>query len=70
SKEIEQVRAELGKDIEQRRAELSKEIEQVRADLTQEIARSKQDILRWTIGLLFAQLITILAALIGVNFMA
>ncbi len=55
--------------IEEVRADLSKEIEQVRADLSKEIAHCKHDILRWTVGLLFAQLITILAALIGINFM-
>ncbi|MDZ7759006.1 MAG: hypothetical protein U5L00_01950 [Desulfovermiculus sp.] len=40
-----------------------------KADLSQEIGRSKHDILRWTTGLLFAQLITILAALLGVTFL-
>ncbi|MFW6143133.1 MAG: hypothetical protein ACOC39_02755 [Desulfovermiculus sp.] len=64
-KEIEQTRLR----IEEVRADLSKEIEHVRSDLTQEIARCKHDILRWTVGLLFAQLITILATLIGINFM-
>ena len=64
-KEIEQTRLR----IEEVRADLSKEIEQVRADLSKEIAHCKHDILRWTVGLLFAQLITILAALIGINFM-
>lgn len=66
---IEEVRADLSKEIEHVRSDLSKEIEHVRSDLTQEIARCKHDILRWTVGLLFAQLITILAALIGINFM-
>ncbi|MGM0540018.1 MAG: coiled-coil domain-containing protein [Thermodesulfobacteriota bacterium] len=76
SKEIAQVRADLSKEIEQTRADLRKEIEQVRlrieevrTELGQDIAKSKHDILRWTVGLLFAQLITILAALIGLNFM-
>lgn len=75
-KEIEQIKADLSKEIEQVRADLSKEIEhvrlrieEVRSDLGQEIAKTKHDILRWTVGLLFAQLITILAALIGLNFM-
>ena len=66
---IEEVRAELGKEIEQVRADLGKEIEQVRADLSKEIAQSKHDILRWTTGLLFTQLVAILAALIGISVM-
>ena len=59
-KEIEQVRADLSKEIEQTRLR----IEEVRTDLSKEIAQSKHDILRWTTGLIFTQLVFILAALI------
>ncbi len=72
SKEIEQVRADLSKEIEQNRlrieevrSELIKEIEQVRSDLIREIALGNQKVLRWTTGLMFAQLVAILAAFIG-----
>ena len=71
-KEIEQVRADLSKEIEQNRlrieevrSELIKEIEQVRSDLIREIALGNQKVLRWTTGLMFAQLVAILAAFIG-----
>jgi gas vesicle protein len=72
SKEIEKVRADLSKEIEQNRlrieevrSELIKEIEQVRSDLTREIALGNQKVLRWTTGLMFAQLAAILAAFIS-----
>ncbi|MFO7803159.1 MAG: hypothetical protein R6V55_12775 [Desulfovermiculus sp.] len=75
-KEIEQVRADLSKDIEQTRlrieevrSELIKEIEHLRSDLTREIALGNQKLLRWTTGLMFAQLAAILAALIGIYLM-
>ena len=55
----------LQKEIEQ----TSLRIEEVRADLSKEIAQSKHDILRWTTGLLFTQLVAILAALIGISVM-
>ena len=61
-KEIEQIRLR----IEEVRSELGKEIEQVRADLTKEIALGNQKVLRWTTALMFAQLVAIFAALIGV----
>ncbi|MFP4428899.1 MAG: hypothetical protein ACLFPB_06220, partial [Desulfovermiculus sp.] len=66
-KEIEQVRAELSKEIEQSRADLSRDIERLRADLTREIALGNQKVLRWTTGLMFAQLAAILAALISMH---
>ena len=62
---VEEVRAELGKEIEHVRADLSRDIERLRADLTREIALGNQKVLRWTTGLMFAQLAAILAALIG-----
>ena len=68
-KEIEQVRADLIKEIEQVRTETAKDIAQLRNDLTAEIALGNQKVLRWTTGLLFAQLLTILAALLGLNFL-
>lgn len=68
-KEIEHVRAELSKEIEQVRADLSRDIEHLRADLTREIALGNQKVLRWTTGLMFAQLAAILAALIGMYLM-
>ena len=71
-KEIEQVRANLSKEIEQVRADLSKDIEQVRlrieevrADLSKQIATGNIKMLFWTAGLLFAQLITIVAVILG-----
>jgi Zn-dependent M32 family carboxypeptidase len=66
-KEIEQVRANLSKDIEQVRADLSKEIEQVRADLSRQIAAGNVKMLFWTAGLLFAQMVTIVAVILGVT---
>jgi Zn-dependent M32 family carboxypeptidase len=73
-KEIEQVRADLSKDIEQLRADLSKDIEQVRlrieevrADLSRQIAAGNVKMLFWTAGLLFAQMVTIVAVILGVT---
>ena len=60
-KEIEQVRANLSKDIEQVRLR----IEEVRADLSKQIATGNIKMLFWTAGLLFAQLITIVAVILG-----
>ncbi len=75
-KEIEQVRSDLTKQIEQVRSDLTKDIEQVRlrieevrADLTKEIHHGNQKNLRWTTGLMFAQLVTIIAVVIGVGLM-
>ena len=63
-KEIKTVELTLRKEIEQLRAELretelhlQKEIEQVRAD----IARSKNDLLKWLVPLMFAQVAAIAA---------
>jgi len=75
SKEIEQVRADLSKDIEQVRlrieevrADLSRQkIEQVRADLSRQIAAGNVKMLFWTAGLLFAQMVTIVAVILGVT---
>lgn len=71
-KEIEQVRADLSRDIEQVRADLSKEIgqvrlriEEVRADLSKQIAAGNVKMLFWTAGLLCAQMITIVAVILG-----
>lgn len=69
SKEVEQVRADLGRDIEKLRAETHQNIEQLRSDLTREITQGNNKVLRWTTGLMFAQLAAIFAALIGVYLM-
>ena len=66
---IEEVRSELIQEIERVRTETAKDIAQLRNDLTAEIALGNQKVLRWTTGLLFAQLLTILAALLGLNFL-
>ena len=57
--EIEQVRAELKHDIEQLRAALQLDIEQVRGD----VARTKNDLLKWIVPLMFAQ-VAVIAALV------
>jgi len=62
-KEIEQVRADLSKDIEQVRLR----IEEVRADLSRQIAAGNVKMLFWTAGLLFAQMVTIVAVILGVT---
>jgi archaellum component FlaC len=74
SKDIEQLRADLSKEIEQVRADLSKDIEQVRlrieevrADLSRQIAAGNLKMLFWTAGLLFAQMVTIVAVILGVT---
>ena len=75
-KEIEEVRADLTKEIEKTnlrieevRTELIREIEKLRADTSKEIAAGNQKILRWTTGLLFAQLVAIIAVIFGVALM-
>ena len=72
TKEIEQVRADLTKEIEQVRSDLTKEIEQVRFDLRLEIEKVrveiqevKSSILKWLIGLLITQTITIIGVIAG-----
>ncbi len=72
TKEIEQVRADLTKEIEQVRADLTKEIEKVRAELRLEIEKVrvemqqvKTSILKWLIGLLLTQTITIIGVIAG-----
>ena len=59
----------LQKEIEQVRTELIREIEKLRADTSKEIAFGNQKILRWTTGLLFAQLVAIIAVIFGVGLM-
>ncbi|MEW6527405.1 MAG: hypothetical protein AB1444_12170 [Spirochaetota bacterium] len=61
TKEIEQVRAEM-KETEMK---LTKEIEQVRAELKVEIQQTKVSLLKWLIGLLLTQTITIIGVIIG-----
>ena len=75
-KEIEQVRAELSREIEQTRlrieevrSELIREIEKLRSETSKEISAGNQKIIRWTTGLLFAQLVAIIAVIIGVGYM-
>jgi hypothetical protein len=72
TKEIEQVRADLTREIEQVRADLTREIEQVKAELRLEIEKVrveihqvKSDILKWLIGLLLTQTITIVGIIAG-----
>jgi hypothetical protein len=72
TKEIEQVRAEmketelkLTKEIQQVELKLTKEIEQVRAELKIEIQQTKVSLLKWLIGLLLTQTITIIGVIIG-----
>jgi len=72
TKEIEQVRVDLTKDIEKMRLEikeielkLTKEIERVRAELKIEIQQTKVSLLKWLIGLLLTQTITIIGVIIG-----
>ncbi len=69
---IEEVRSELIREIEKTnlrieevRSELIREIEKLRSETSKEIAAGNQKILRWTTGLLFAQLIAIIAVIIG-----
>jgi len=65
-KEIEQVRAELKLDIEHVRAQVEQvrgQIEQVRADLKLDIARSRNDLLKWLVPMLLAQ-VGVIAALV------
>ncbi|EFI32831.1 conserved hypothetical protein [Desulfonatronospira thiodismutans ASO3-1] len=66
---IEEVRSDLTREIEQVRADLSKDIERLRAETSKEIAAGNQKILRWTTGLLFAQLVAIIAVIFGVALM-
>ncbi|EFI34232.1 conserved hypothetical protein [Desulfonatronospira thiodismutans ASO3-1] len=64
-KEIEQTRLR----IEEVRSELIREIEKLRSETSKEISAGNQKIIRWTTGLLFAQLVAIIAVIIGVGFM-
>ncbi len=72
SVEIEKVRSDLSVEIEKVRSDLSVEIEKVRASLSieiekvqAEVQRAKVSILKWLIGLLLAQTITIISAMVG-----
>ena len=64
-KEVTQVRVDLTKEIEQVRADLKIEIEKLRTELKTDIASGNQKVLRWVTGLMFAQLVTILAVILG-----
>lgn len=61
TKEIKEVELRLTKEIEQVRSELRLEIEKVRVELHQ----VKASILKWLIGLLLAQTITIIGVIVG-----
>lgn len=61
TKEIEQVRAEL----RETELKLTKEIEEVRAELKIEINQTKVSLLKWLIGLLITQTVTIIGVIIG-----
>ncbi len=64
-RETTQVRVDLTKEIEQVRADLKIEIEKLRTELKTDIANGNQKVLRWVTGLMFAQLVTILAVILG-----
>ena len=66
---IEEVRSELGREIEQVRAEMKIEIEKLRTELKTDIAAGNQKVLRWVTGLMFAQLVTIIAIILGSGFL-
>ena len=57
-KEIEQLRGEVKRDIEQLRGEFRVQIEQLRS----EIYRTRLDVIKWTAGLLLAQMALIVTA--------
>ncbi len=60
-----QTELRLQKEIEQVRADLSKDIAQIRADMPLQFAAGNVKMLFWTAGLLFAQMITIVAVILG-----
>lgn len=71
-KRIEEVRAELIEkidnnrvEIEKTRAELTKRIEEVRAELTEKIEASRTSLLKWLIGLIAGQTLTIAGLIIA-----
>ncbi|EFI33362.1 conserved hypothetical protein [Desulfonatronospira thiodismutans ASO3-1] len=59
----------LQKEIEQIRAEMKIEIERLRTELKTDIAAGNQKVLRWVTGLMFAQLVTIIAIILGSGFL-
>jgi uncharacterized protein YjbJ (UPF0337 family) len=59
--EIEQLRGELKTDMEQLRGAVKTEIEQLRGKLETDIERMKNDLLKWLIPLMFAQVAAIAA---------
>ncbi|MCX8124857.1 MAG: hypothetical protein N3F66_11955 [Spirochaetes bacterium] len=61
TKEMKEIELRLTKEIEQVRAELRLEIERVRV----EIQQVKGSILKWLIGLLLTQTITIIGIIVG-----
>jgi len=62
-KDIEQIRSDLKKDIEQIRSDTKKDFQQSRSDFAKEHAKTKLEIIRWTVGMLLAQ-IAIVATLV------
>jgi len=65
TKEIKEVELKLTKEIEQVELKLTKEIEQVRAEMKVEIQQTKVSLLKWLIGLLITQTITIIGVIVG-----
>jgi len=61
--ELKEVKAELKQDIADLRAELKQDIADLRTELKQDIANVKVDMIKWMIGLLFAQTALILTVL-------
>ncbi len=61
TKELEQLRAEVTREIEQLRGEVKRDIEKVRV----EIQQSKVSVLKWMIGLLITQTVTIIGVIAG-----
>jgi hypothetical protein len=55
--------SELDRKIEIRFSELDRKIDMVRADLQVQIANTKTEMIRWVVGIGFAQVATILAVL-------
>lgn len=55
----------LTREIKEVELKLTKEIEQVRAELKIEIQQTKVSLLKWLIGLLLTQTVTIIGVIIG-----
>ena len=58
-----ETKAELQRELGELRSELRREIADVRSGLRREIADTKADLVRWVVGIGFAQVATILTVL-------